>query len=290
MWDHLGQTMSATLGKPYEIRTHQSISGGDINQAWRISNGETDYFLKTNDADKVDMFAAEADGLKALASAHAIRVPEPVVYGEFQGQSYLVMEYLPLRGRLDSSRFGRQMAKLHQHSQTEFGWHRENTIGSTPQINTLSADWIDFWREHRLGFQIQLALKHGASSRLADKGERLMTDLPAFFSGYSPVASVLHGDLWSGNWGADDEDNPVIYDPAVYYGDHEADLAMMELFGNPGNAFFSAYREVFPIDSGYNTRRSLYNLYHILNHYNLFRGGYAGQAEGMIDRLLAEIR
>lgn len=290
MWDHLQETLAATLGRPFNITSKQSISGGDINQAWKISDANTDYFLKTNTADKIDMFAAEAEGLEAMATTEAIRVPQPVCYGSNGDESYLVMEYLPLTGNLDRSLFGQQMAKFHQHTQTTFGWQRENTIGSTRQINDLSDDWIDFWRDHRLGFQIQLALKHGASTRLADKGERLMTDLTALFAGYRPVASILHGDLWSGNWGADAENNAVIFDPALYFGDHETDLAMMELFGSPGNTFFSAYNEVFRIDPGYSTRRTLYNLYHILNHFNLFRGGYAGQAEHMIDRLLAEIR
>lgn len=290
MWDHLQETLAATLEKPFDITSRQSISGGDINQAWKISDGNTDYFLKTNTADKIEMFAAEAEGLKAMSAADAIRVPQPVCYGSHGDQSYLVMEYVPLSGNLDRNQFGHQMAEFHQYTQTEFGWHRENTIGSTPQINDFSTDWIDFWQERRLGFQIQLAVKHGANNRLADKAEKLMADMAVFFAGYRPVASILHGDLWSGNWGADAENNPVIFDPAVYFGDHETDLAMMELFGSPGNAFFSAYNEVFPIDPGYSTRKTLYNLYHILNHFNLFRGGYAGQAEHMIDQLLAEIR
>ena len=199
------------------------------------------------------------------------------------------MESLSLSGRENSSLFGQQLAKMHQHTQKQFGWHRNNTIGSTPQINNLEDSWIEFWRKHRLGFQIELALKNGAHKKLGEKGERLMADFPALFNNYNPEPSILHGDLWSGNWGSDERGNPVIYDPAVYFGDHEADLAMMELFGSPGASFFAAYREVYPIDDGYPVRRTLYNLYHILNHFNLFRGGYAAQAESMIDRILAEI-
>lgn len=289
MWDILAQEISEATGTHFSIEKHHSVGGGDINQAWQISDAHTTFFLKTNDADKADMFAAEAEGLNALAEAEAIRVPKPVCWGVINDQSYLVMESLSLGGRENSTLFGQQLAKMHQHTQQQFGWHRNNTIGSTLQVNDLEESWITFWRKHRLDFQIDLALRNGASCRLADKGEHLMTNLSALFGGYSPRPSILHGDLWSGNWGSDELGNPVIYDPAVYFGDHEADLAMMELFGSPGASFFAAYREVYPIDAGYSVRRTLYNLYHILNHYNLFRGGYAAQAESMIDRLLAEI-
>lgn len=289
MWDTLSQEISQSTGEDFLITNQQSVGGGDINQAWRISGNRQSYFLKTNDADKADMFAAEAEGLTSLAEANAIRVPKPICWGTIHEQSYLVMESLSLRGRENSALFGQQLARMHQHTNRQFGWHRNNTIGSTLQINNWEDNWIDFWRLHRLGFQLDLALKNGAHKKLGEKGEKLMVNFPTLFNSYKPEPSILHGDLWSGNWGSDELGNPVIYDPAVYFGDHEADLAMMELFGSPGSSFFAAYREVFPIDVGYPTRRTLYNLYHILNHYNLFRGGYAAQAESMIDRILTEI-
>jgi len=139
----------------------------------------------------------------------------------------------------------------------------------------------------RLGFQLELATRNGLNADLIDAGYRLAEDLTKFFASYHPRPSLLHGDLWSGNQGADVEGNPVIYDPACYFGDHEADLAMMELFGHPGEGFFASYNEHFPIDPGYAQRRELYNLYHILNHANLFGGGYARQAQRMIEGLLA---
>lgn len=289
MWDTLSQEISKATGNPFTIEKHHPVSGGDINQAWQVSDGHCSYFLKTNNADKADMFAAEAEGLNALTEAEAIRVPRPICWGTIHEQSYLAMESLSLHGRENPALFGQQLAKMHQHTRSQFGWHRNNTIGSTLQINDWEDSWIEFWRQHRLGFQLDLALKNGAQKNLGEKGERLMADFPTLFNHYKPNPSILHGDLWSGNWGCDEMGNPVIYDPAVYFGDHEADLAMMELFGSPGHSFFAAYREVFPIDVGYPIRRSLYNLYHILNHYNLFRGGYASQAESMIDRILAEI-
>jgi fructosamine-3-kinase len=178
---------------------------------------------------------------------------------------------------------------MHHHTQARYGWQRDNTIGSTPQENSLSDDWATFWRVHRLEFQLRLAQQHGASSRLIDRGMQLAEQTADFFTTWTPPASILHGDLWSGNWGADAQGRPVIFDPAVYFGDHETDLAMMTLFGHPGRSFFAQYHDVFPIDDGFAVRKTLYNLYHILNHFNLFGGGYAQQAEGMIAQLLGEL-
>ncbi len=149
---------------------------------------------------------------------------------------------------------------------------------------------MTFWREHRLGFQLELAVRHGAGSRIADAGSRLQEALPQLLEGHRPAASLLHGDLWSGNYSFTRAGEPVIFDPAVYYGDREADLAMTELFGGFSQRFYEAYREAWPLDAGYSVRKVLYNLYHVLNHFNLFGGGYLSQAQGMIDRLLSETR
>jgi fructosamine-3-kinase len=289
LWKHLEVEITAASGKPFILRNHQGITGGSINQARRLEGEQENYFLKLNQSGMLDMFVAEAEGLKELSKAEAIRVPQPVCWGEYGENSYLVMEYLSLGGGENTRRFGRQLAELHRHTHDRFGWHRDNTIGSTPQVNTWDEDWINFWRQQRLGFQLKLAQQKGAGKSLYTQGERLMEVFPRLFDGYTPKASVLHGDLWSGNWGGDAQGTPVIFDPAVYFGDHEADLAMMELFGSPGRDFLPAYRALFPIDSGYSVRKDFYNLYHILNHFNLFGGGYARQAESMMEQLLAEI-
>ncbi len=286
-------------GLELEITQAKSVAGGDINQAMMlVCHDKSRWFLKLNHKDKIDMFKAEAQGLTELGRAGAIKVPEPVCTGVTNTVSFLLLEYLDLSGTANTKLFGEQLAHLHlfhnkniqdqslQHRQ--FGWACNNTIGSTPQINKLEDDWVLFYKKHRLGFQLKLALENGAPPSLLAKGNQLISNLDILFKNYQPVASILHGDLWSGNWGGDKNGNPIIYDPAVYFGDHEADLAMMELFGNPGEQFFAAYRSVFPIDPGYSVRKTLYNLYHILNHFNLFAGGYAMQAEQMIDQLLAE--
>jgi fructosamine-3-kinase len=146
---------------------------------------------------------------------------------------------------------------------------------------------MPFWRDQRLGYQLKLAARSGRD--LLKKGERILADLGAFFQNYRPVPSLLHGDLWGGNVSAV-ERQPVIFDPAVYYGDREADLAMTELFGGFSEQFYQAYRDTWPLDDGYPVRKTLYNLYHVLNHFNLFGGGYGSQAERMIDSLLSELR
>ena len=184
---------------------------------------------------------------------------------------------------------GEQLAAMHQVTAARFGWERDNTIGSTPQIKEWSSDCLTFWREHRLGFQLELAESRGFGARLAGRGARLRDALPDLLGGHRPVPSLLHGDLWSGNIGYDARGRPVIYDPASYYGDREADLAMTELFGGLGREFYAAYQDAWPLDKGYPLRRTLYNLYHILNHLNLFGAGYLPQAESMLDRLLSEI-
>jgi fructosamine-3-kinase len=290
-WQSIEQSVADATGQSFTIDHKTGLSGGSINSAYRISGGGHNYFVKLNQADKLNMFAAEADGLRELADAKAIRIPVPVCFGEAAGKSWLVTEYIKLgRGAGGSAQYlGQQLAALHRQMSERFGWFRDNTIGSTAQENSWSDCWIEFYRDYRLLYQLRLAAKNGFTGSLQLKGERLLADLDVFFSDYSPAPSLLHGDLWGGNCAFDETGQPVIFDPAVYYGDREADIAMTELFGGFGSAFYDAYNEAWPLDEGYKVRKQLYNLYHILNHANLFGSGYASQAESMIDRLLAEI-
>lgn len=290
-WQDIEQAISAATGTSFRLDRQDNIGGGCINTAMRISGGEREYFVKFNAARLLDMFEAEADGLRDMAAAGAVRVPAPVCTGVSGTQAFIVMEYLAMGGRGGATvmaQFGEQLAQMHRYTNARFGWHRDNTIGSTPQPNAWADDWLTFWREQRLGFQLQLAAQRGIGSRTVQRGERLAARLDGLFDGYEPAASVLHGDLWSGNYGICTSGEPVIFDPAVYFGDREADLAMTELFGGFGREFYAAYNAAWPLDAGYATRKTLYNLYHILNHYNLFGGGYGAQADGMLDRLLAE--
>jgi len=206
--------------------------------------------------------------------------------------AWLVLEYIEFAAATarGMARLGEALAALHRVSAGKFGWTRDNTIGSTPQVNTRCGDWIDFWRDCRLGHQLALAARNGAPNSLLKKGERLAGGLAVLFANRTVRPALLHGDLWGGNAGFDDLGNPVLFDPAVYYGDREADLAMTELFGGFGGDFYAAYDAAYPRATGYPVRRTFYNLYHILNHFNLFGGGYAQQAAAMIEELLAELR
>ena len=266
------------------------MGGGCINHASTVSDGVRQFFVKHNAATQADMFAAEARGLAVLDAAAALRVPAPICHGVAADRAFLVLEYVTLGARGDAGALGDGLARQHAVTGPQFGWERDNTIGSTPQQNAGCGDWPTFWRDRRLHFQLRLAAANGHGGALQRKGERLLVDIGAFFSGYTPRPALLHGDLWSGNYAFDTDGRPVIFDPAVYFGDRETDLAMTELFGGFPPAFYSAYRAAAPLDAGYAVRKSLYNLYHVLNHLNLFGGGYRGQAERMLDALLAEIR
>lgn len=288
-WQHIEQQIEQATGTVFHIEHNRGVGGGGINAASRVSDGNRQYFIKTNDVRHAYMFEAEAEGLLEMANSNTVRVPEPVCYGEHGSRCFVVLEYLELGGRANMKLFGQQLAAMHRVTQSHFGWCIDNTIGSTPQPNTLTDDWIEFWREQRLGFQLELAASNGYGGELQKLGERLMSGFPVLFENYHPKVSMLHGDLWSGNYGGLTDGEPVIFDPAFYYGDREADLAMTTLFGNFGRDFYAAYNEAWPLDEGYAVRKTFYNIYHIINHANMFGGGYQSQAIGMMKQVLAEV-
>jgi fructosamine-3-kinase len=185
---------------------------------------------------------------------------------------------------------GQQLAQLHRKTASRFGFERDNYIGLTPQANATDAAWPAFFRERRLEPQLKQISTSAAAGMWVEGGLRVAEAVPLYFPGYVPQPSLLHGDLWSGNAGFLADGTPVIFDPAVYYGDREADIAMSELFGGFSPQFRDAYREAWPLDPGYGVRRDLYNLYHVLNHVNLFGASYVAQAQGLIRKLLSEIR
>ncbi|HEX9627393.1 MAG TPA: fructosamine kinase family protein [Acidiferrobacterales bacterium] len=292
LWPAIAAHIAAATGEPFANPRRRSAGGGCISSTEVLEAGGRRYFVKLNEAARHDMFAAEAEGLAEIAASRSVRVPAPICHGSAAGRAYLVLEHLELDGGAGGSgaRLGERLAAMHRHSAERFGWRRDNTVGSTPQVNTESADWLAFWRERRLRFQLELAGRNGYNGGLQRQGDVLMAGLGVFFNDYRPQPSLLHGDLWGGNHGVLRGGEPVIFDPAVYYGDREADIAMTELFGGFGGDFYSAYRSAWPLDAGYRVRRTLYNLYHILNHLNLFGGGYRGQAQRMLDELVSELR
>ncbi len=289
-WQAIIQCIESATGQPFKLIKAQALAGGDINAAYRLQAENRSFFVKLNRPDRFAMFEAEAAGLQALAQTQAIRVPKLVVCGKTADHAFLVLEHIALNNLNSRSEqlLGQQLAQLHRQKQAYFGWHRDNTIGSTRQVNGQYHDWIAFWQQQRLGHQLSLAADQGYDGRLQSLGEKLCADLKPWFSGYQPQPTLVHGDLWGGNVAADEQGNPVIYDPACYFGDRETDLAMTELFGGFGAAFYQAYQAVYPLAPGYANRKTLYNLYHILNHLNLFGQSYLHQAENMIARLLSD--
>lgn len=285
----INQAISNATGIAFSPLSQQSLSGGCINQSYKLADAQRSFFVKLNDAKRLAMFEAEAAGLQQILASKTVRAPRPLCHGVADDQAFLVLEYLDLRAHGDAAALGQQLAQMHRPQQAYFGGPRDNTLGSTPQKNTQTATWIEFMCEQRIGFQLRLAAQNGYGGQLQTQGEKLLARLDQFFTDYQPQASLLHGDLWGGNHAYLADGTPVMFDPAVYYGDRETDLAMTELFGGFAPAFYAAYRAAWPLDPGYAVRKTLYNLYHILNHANLFGGGYAAQALQMLIQLNAEL-
>ena len=286
-WASINQNLREA-GIPLEpTATARPVGGGDISAAWQLDTGNDGVFLKTGPVAAIDMFAAEAEGLAEIALANALRVPEVLAIGKTSDTAFLALEWLPFErpGKACEKRLGQRLADMHRTTSDRFGWHRDNTIGLTPQHNRWSTDWVAFFRERRLGYQLKLATTNGYTGQLQEQGLRLLERLPSLFENYRPLPSLLHGDLWGGNW-ASSGGEPVIFDPAVYYGDRETDLAMTRLFGGFGHAFYEAYEAAWPLEPGSARRQALYQLYHVLNHLNLFGGGYYSRALALIRALL----
>lgn len=282
---HVAAATQTSLSSAPDAR----VGGGSINASFRWRGERGPLFIKIAPADSLAMFEAEAAGLEELRAADAVRVPGVLAVGADDRYAFIALEWLELRAPSPraEAQLGIRLARQHRVTQAQFGWHRDGTIGATHQDNTPTEDWVAFLRDRRLRVQFSLAQQNGYG-RVAERGARLLEGLEAFFSVYRPVPALLHGDLWSGNWAADENDSPVIFDPAVYYGDRETDIAMTQLFGGFGTAFYSAYGAEQPQADGASTRAQLYNLYHVLNHLNMFGDAYLRQSSVIIDRLLAE--
>lgn len=288
MWDAFCERLSQQLDQAVEFKSNRSLSGGCINHAQELTTNRGKFFVKLNQPSYLPMFEAEAEGLKAIKQTGTIRCPNVIFSAEVAEQAFLCLEYIPMQPAQPGSmeRLGQQLAELHRSTATIFGWNMDNTIGLTPQLNQQESDWITFFRKHRLGFQLNLCEQKGLRLQGAEK---LLEQLPAFFVDHDPRPALLHGDLWGGNVGFDDRGDPVVFDPACYHGDRETDLAFTEMFGGFLPEFYKAYENSFPLDAGYQQRKRLYNLYHELNHYYLFGGGYANQAQETVWYLLNEL-
>jgi fructosamine-3-kinase len=295
MWTEIDSHISQVTGEKFQSLQRHSVGGGCINQGYSVSDGQRTYFVKFNQASQVGMFEAEALGLQQMYKTATIRVPKPICWGTAGSSAYVVLEWLEMGSANTKSweEMGRKLAAMHRWnppqftlgnggSQGGFGWDINNTIGSTPQINTWTANWAEFYAKHRLGYQFQLARRKGGHF---PQEKELLEAIPELLA-HKVQPSLVHGDLWGGNAGCTVSGEPVIFDPATYFGDREVDIAMTELFGGFSAAFYRGYNEVWQLDEGYEQRKTLYNLYHILNHFNLFGGGYLSQANRMIAQIL----
>lgn len=288
----LGAALSRQLGKKVSVLSWQPWSGGCINRVGtvKISTGEL-FFAKYNEAAPADMFEREKEGLLALAAAKAIRVPQPIAAGDDgHGTRFLIMENISKgqSGPRFWEEFGRSFGYLHLSTQTpRAGFDHDNYIGSTLQPNGWMDDWVEFWRERRLGFQLRLARDNGRSTPELDAlGDRLLARVGDLLRRPAEPCCLLHGDLWSGNYVVDARGEAVIFDPATYYGRREADLAMIRLYGNFPDRFHSAYAEVWPLAPGHEERDAIYRAYHLLNHLNLFGGTYGAQCAALLRKIV----
>lgn len=290
-WQDIIESLSEQLSLPIQTISASPLTGGDIHHAYHLHTSEGDFFVKTNQAQSLPMFQTEANSLKKMADTQTLRVPKVYACGVTQHQAWLFLEHIPMQNKGDDFQRGKDLAFFHHqvNPEKQFGWLEDNYIGHTRQPNTWQQNWTTFYAEQRLQPQFRLAAQKGAGAELLNNGEQLIQRLEDFFQNYHPEASPLHGDLWAGNSAFTQDGEAVFYDPACYYGDREADLAMTELFGGFSQDFYAGYRSVFPLDEGYAQRKDLYNLYHVLNHYNLFGGHYEAQATRMIQTLLSSV-
>ncbi|GKZ00420.1 hypothetical protein MPSEU_000994900 [Mayamaea pseudoterrestris] len=291
----ISKAAADALGRPVNLEPTQggggSGGGGASTSAVLDASTGTKYFVKSATKDKSNMLYAEYLGVKEMADTNTIKCPRPIAYGDYNNgrTSFVLFEYLEFTGGGSQYELGQQLAKMHRKQADKFGFHVDNTIGATPQPNLpWMDDWAEFWDTHRLGHMLKLTNNAGLS---LDKAQALRDKTRQLLS-HKPLPSLLHGDLWGGNKGfvKDRESGkaiPCIFDPATYYGDREADVAMTYVFGGFNGDFYKGYNDEWPLLADFEKRKMVYNLYHILNHEVLFGGGYASQARGMIEQILS---
>jgi fructosamine-3-kinase len=285
----IDRAISQSTGAEFSTGSTESMGGGCINQASKLRGADgREYFVKKNHTSFLPYFQAEARALKEMGDTQTVRVPEVIAHGTEKDHAFLVLELVEEGSSHTNGQatLGTLLAKMHRITKPHFGWTMDNCIGATPQPNPKSENWPAFYRTHRLAHQFDLAANKGCHFKNA---EQLLDQVGHLFTSYMPHPSLLHGDLWGGNAGYDIQGEPFLFDPASYYGDRETDLAFTYMFGGFSSAFYDAYEKEYPVDPGFRIRKTLYNLYHELNHFNLFGGGYASSAQSSIDQLLQHL-
>lgn len=286
----IAATIRQTENLEFTPSAYERVYGGDINQCYLLSDSHHRYFVKTNRAQHLPMLQAEINSLNILQAVNVLTVPRPVAVGASADCAYLVLEYYSMHRQGDAGKLAQGLAELHHQTSPDgrFGWHENNFIGTSPQYNRWHSRWGEFWLEERLQPQLNAAYRAGHEKILRPLAQQLEARLDDIWGDYQPAASLLHGDLWGGNAAYLDSGEPVIYDPVSYYGDRETDLALTELFGGFPPEFYQEYQRIWPLQRGYETRKQLYNLYHLLNHLNLFGEEYLAQCRSILAQLLAQ--
>lgn len=268
------------------IKSIRSLSGGDISQAYKISTSKYDYFLKVNeDSNALAMFQTEVYGLQAVAKTNTIKTPSILACDNLEGSSFLLLEYIESRppSSEDFKNLGEQLAQLHQRSNNSFGLDQDNFIGRLPQSNTQHKTWIDFYVHERLSPQLEMAKQKDVLQPSECPNRDLIKNrLQPLFQDIKP--SLLHGDLWSGNYLISEDGVPYLIDPAVYYGHNEVDIAMSKLFGGFRQSFYEAYFSVLQPDEFTNSRIEIYQLYYLLVHLNMFGRSYYGSVSAILKK------
>jgi protein-ribulosamine 3-kinase len=285
--------LSETLGLEIGLIQKQPVGGGSCTAAWHMLSTRGEFFVKLQRSEEQDYFKAESLGLKELSKAQLaselkpktpyLTIPKAHAYGQCEGMAFLAMEHLNFSSNGNEEHLGEAIANLHRITAKQHGWIMDNTLGPTPQPNQQHKDWCEFFKTQRLSYMLTLAQSRGCK---IPEGKALLDNFPSLFENTQPAPSLLHGDLWRGNVAFLNHGQPCIFDPATHYGDRECDIAMTELFGGFSRSFYEGYRSIWPLEAGYEKRKKLYQLYHVLNHFVIFGEPYGQQANHMVNEIL----
>lgn len=286
--DFFEVVLKEALGKSVQVKSTAFKSGGCINNALKLTTSEGDFFLKWQIGIPEDMFQKEAEGLKLLAKSGSIKIPEVLAYGKLGEKHYLLMENIESAAPTGSYwvDFGKALAEMHHNNSSEkYGLSHDNYIGKLPQPNDFNGNWIDFFIQNRLEYQLNLAIQNRlVSNELIDRYRKFYELLPGLLPVDNPA--LLHGDMWSGNVMVGNDGKACLIDPAVYFGHHEIELAFTQMFGGFSHEFYSAYQSNYPLEPGFDERVGIYNIYPHMVHVNLFGTSYLGGVESVLRRYL----
>jgi fructosamine-3-kinase len=278
MWHFISERISECIQQDFICDDIREVKAGDSHKAYKISDGKQHFFVKINEKIHLTNFEVEVDGLEHLSNTQLFKVPNFICTGLVSNHSFLVLEYINMSQGNEQSwfHFGQTLAELHKtQTQQMYGWQEDNFIGLTPQSNLWQKKWSCFFAEQRIGFMLQLLSEKGLVLANIDT---VVESIKSLLTGHNPKPSMLHGDLWQGNTGFN-KNQPVLFDPAFYFGDRETDLAMTELFGRFPVQFYQGYADIWPLEVDYEYRKPIYQLYHVLNHALLFGGHYIESAK-----------